>query len=113
MNEYKNKLMHQRIRPNKLRRIANLIRNKELNDALQLLKLLPHKGSDVIYKMLLSSYANAKHSNQNLDAKYIINKIEINEGPRQKRSKARARGRLFGIIKRSSHILLSIREKGE
>ena len=113
MNEFKNKLMHQRIRPNKLRRIANLIRNKELLEALQLLKLMPHKGSDVIYKMLMSSYANAKQINMQEDIKYVISKIEINEGPRQKRSKARARGRLFGIIKRSSHILLSIKEKGE
>ena len=112
MTSFKNTLKHQRIRPNKLRRLANLIRHKELGFALQILRNIPHKGSEHIYKMLKSTYSNAIQSGVSNNDSFFVEDIQINEGPRMKRYKARARGRMFGIIKRTSHISLSISTKG-
>jgi len=113
MTTFKNTLKNQRIRPNKLRRLANLIRHKELSLALQILKNIPHNGSENLYKMLKTAYANAIQSGKSEQEVFYVSDIQINEGPRMKRYKARARGRMFGIIKRSSHISLAIATKGD
>ncbi|MCP4049562.1 MAG: 50S ribosomal protein L22 [bacterium] len=94
--------------PYKIRRVANLIRGKKIEEVKAILKSLPHRSSEVLYKVVMSAVANAKN-NSNLDEEgLVLSHVMINEGPRSKRFKPRARGRIFGIIKRQSHIYVGL-----
>ena len=99
-----------RISPFKLRRIANTIRGKEAKSALRLLKSLPHKGAGLIYSVIHSAVANATNNNKLDENKLIVKQLLINEGPKFKRFRARARGRSASIEKRTSHIVVAVGE---
>lgn len=96
--------------PYKLRRVANLIRGKQVNHSLQVLKNLPHKGATLIYKALHSAQHNAIN-NHNLDGELFISEIMINQGPQSKRFQPKARGRIYQIIKRTSHIKVTVKQR--
>ena len=114
MKKPKANLKYLRISPTKLRRVAALIRGKEVNIALSLLKYLPHKGAKIFYVAVNSVIYNAIN-NANLTDKndLILSTILVNEGPRLKRFQARARGRGFQIIKRTSHVLVELEKQGD
>lgn len=96
------------INPFKLRKLADLIRNKNANEALQLLQILPQRGSSFIYKALKSAVSNGV-SNKSLNSDNLyIKSIMIDESKKLKRFQARARGRAFSIIKRSSNIKIGL-----
>ena len=92
-----------RMSPFKLRRIADVVRGKSVDEAIAILSRMPHKGARLILQVLNSAKANAEHNNKVSTCLYISELI-ICEGPRLKRYQARARGRMFQIIKRTSHI---------
>lgn len=94
--------------PFKLRKVANTIRKKPVLYSLQLLKTMPQRGAEVIYKALHSVYSNAKCKNLS-ENNLIVESIIIDEGARHKRFQARARGRGFQILKRSSHIKIGLK----
>ena len=98
----------------KLRKTAKLIDRIHLDSALIKLKLTSNKSSKYLYSVIQSAASNATN-NHNLDrSRLYISNIQINEGPKTKRFQARARGRLFGIIKPSSHIVVEVSEyKGD
>ena len=101
-----------RISPYKLRRIANEVRGAQAIIALQQLKQLPHKGAAILYKVLHSAVANAT-TNKGLNRDSLtIASIMVNEGPFGKRSQPRARGRIFRIIKPTSHVEIVLEELG-
>ena len=97
-----------RMSPLKLRRVANVIKGKKVVDAIYILRSLPQKGADIILKVVKSAKANAINNNSMKEENLYISSIQINEGPRLKRYKARARGRIFQILKRTSHIRVGI-----
>lgn len=100
-----------RISPTKLRRIANLIRKRPIDEVRAILKLLPHKGAEVILKVINSAISNAINNNK-LDGNLLyIKTIMINEGAQMKRSQPKARGRIYRIIKRTSHVKVVVAEK--
>ena len=103
IKEFKNSLKYQRLSPQKLMRLANLIRSKSINYSLSQLKMLPHNGATILFKMLFSVYSNAKHQGYDAD-KLIVSEIQINKGPFSSRFKPRARGRIDKITKKTSHI---------
>jgi len=92
-----------RMSPFKLRRVADVVRGKSVEDAIAILSRMPHKGARLILQVLNSAKANAEHNNKITSGLYI-SELLICEGPRFKRYQARARGRMFQIIKRTSHI---------
>ena len=94
--------------PFKLRKVANIIRNKPVLFSLQLLKTMPQRAAEVIYRALHSAYSNAKYKNIT-ETNLIVDSIIIDEGARHKRFQARARGRGFQILKRSSHIKIGLK----
>ncbi|MFC1771296.1 50S ribosomal protein L22 [Candidatus Margulisiibacteriota bacterium] len=100
-----------RISPFKLRRIANLVRGKMVGDAIAILKNLPHKGAVILLKVVKSAQANAVNNNKLNEKGLMVSSLMINEGPRLKRFTARARGRIDQIIKRTSHIVLGVKDK--
>lgn len=100
-----------RIAPRKARLVIDLIRGKQVGEAISILKLTPKKASPVIEKVLKSAIANADH-NYNLDVeKLYVKEAYVNEGPTLKRFRPRAQGRASAIMKRTSHIAVVVAEK--
>ena len=102
-------LRHIRITPQKARRVINMIRGKQANEALAIQKFAPQGASEAIFKLVASAMANARvkadASNAFLDEQDLfISKIYANDGATLKRFRPRAQGRAFKILKRTSHI---------
>ena len=100
-----------RISPRKAKLVVDLVRGKDANEALALLKYTPKKGATIIEKVVKSAVANAEN-NLDLDKDNLfIAEIYANEGAKMKRFRPRAQGRAFPIIKRTSHIGVVVKEK--
>ncbi|GEN34793.1 MULTISPECIES: 50S ribosomal protein L22 [Aneurinibacillus] len=100
-----------RIAPRKMRLVVDLIRGKQVGEAIAILKHTPKAASPVIEKVLLSAVANAEH-NMNLDANnLVVSKVFVDEGPTLKRFRPRAMGRASRINKRTSHVTVILSEK--
>jgi large subunit ribosomal protein L22 len=99
-----------RISPQKVRLVADLIRGKKVEDALNLLMFTPKSSAPVIAKVLKSAIANAGQR-QGVDVDTLLVKsITVDEGPTMKRFRARAMGRGTRILKRMSHITIIVEE---
>lgn len=99
-----------RISAQKARLVADLIRGKRVDEALNTLNFSPKKGARIIKKVLESAIANAEHNaGADVDALRVA-AIQVNEGPSMKRIMPRAKGRANRIVKRTSHITLTVAE---
>jgi large subunit ribosomal protein L22 len=99
-----------RISPQKVRLVADLIRGKKVEDALNLLMFTPKSSAPVIAKVLKSALANAGQR-QGVDVDtLVVKRITVDEGPTMKRFRARAMGRGTRILKRMSHITVIVEE---
>jgi len=97
-----------RISPKKANLVAGMVRGKKVNDALALLKFMPKKGADILYKVVLSAASNAKNNfKQNMDD-LVITQLLVTKGPTYKRSLPISRGRMHPIRKRTSHITVEV-----
>lgn len=102
-----------RISPRKARIVADLVRGKRVDQALETLALTPKKASPILRKTIMSAVANA-HGNADPeearleDSGYFVSEIRIDEGPTMKRIRPRAQGRAFRILKRMSHIQVTV-----
>ena len=102
------KLKYARISPQKIRLVADTVRGANVSKALNILKFMPKKGADLIYKVLWSAVENAQN-NQGADVDDLkITKIHVDEAPQLKRFAARAKGRGTRIVKRNSHITVAV-----
>ena len=100
-----------RISPSKLKPVTDLVRGKDLNEALTILKFTPGKGAEIVEKVVASAAANAENNfDLNPDNLYVA-EIYANQGPTMKRWRAGAQGRASIILKRSSHITVTLKEK--
>ena len=100
-----------RMSPIKRKPIADMVRGKDLQEALNILKFTPGKGSELIEKVVMSAAANAENNHQmNPDNLYIA-EVSANQGPTMKRWRAGARGGASRILKRSSHISVTLMER--
>ncbi|HEY8529618.1 MAG TPA: 50S ribosomal protein L22 [Paenibacillaceae bacterium] len=100
-----------RIAPRKVRLVADLIRGKDVAEAIAILRHTPRAASPVLEKLLNSAVANAEHNYQMDVNRLYISEIYANEGPRLKRYQPRAHGRAFPILKRTSHITVVVSER--
>ena len=99
-----------RMSPIKLKPIADLVRGKDLNEALNILKFTPGKGSEIVEKVVQSAAANAENNfDMNVDNLYVSSCF-VDEGPTMKRIHPRSRGQAFKILKRTSHITVAVEE---
>lgn len=97
-----------RISPQKCRLVADQIRSKPVDKALEILEFSVKKAAHPVKKVLDSAIANAEH-NEGADIDDLwVSVAMINEGPTMKRWRARAKGRATTIFKRSCHITLSV-----
>lgn len=100
-----------RIAPRKVRIVIDLIRGKQIGEALAILKYTPKVASEVVEKVLKSAVANAEH-NYNMDVdKLYVAEAYVDQGPTLKRIHPRSRGQAFSILKRSSHVTVVVKEK--
>ncbi|MCG3729534.1 50S ribosomal protein L22 [Vibrio cincinnatiensis] len=100
-----------RISPQKARLVADQIRGKSVDQALELLTFSNKKAADLIKKVLESAIANAEH-NEGADIDDLcVAKIFVDEGPIMKRIMPRAKGRADRILKRSSHITVVVADR--
>lgn len=85
-----------------------MVRGKKVTDALALLKFMPKKGADILYKVIHSAASNAKNNfKQSIDDLYIT-QILVTKGATFKRSLPISRGRVHPIRKRTSHITVEV-----
>ncbi|MDA1353007.1 MAG: 50S ribosomal protein L22 [bacterium] len=96
----------------KIRRVANEVRGLPVTHALSLLKSLSHRGADLLYNVVKSAASNAAHNNKEDLGNLVISTLLIDEGPYSTRFRARARGRIFPIIKKTSHITVGVQSRG-
>lgn len=102
-----------RIAPNKARQVINLIRGKDVDEALAILRFTPKRVAEVVEKVLNSAISNAEH-NYDMDRENLfVSKIYVDQGPAMKRYKPRSFGRADLIRKRTSHITIVVSEKEE
>ncbi len=107
------KLNYLRIAPRKMRLLVDLIRGEKVQKAMTLLDFSIKKGSKPLKKVLEQAVANAENNFQLEKSLLYISKITIDEGPKLKRWRARARGRAARIEKKTSHISLVLSEVKE
>ncbi|WP_158865617.1 50S ribosomal protein L22 [Leifsonia sp. AG29] len=105
------RVRHIRVTPMKARRVVNMIRGKQAQEALAILKFAPQSASEPVYKLVASAIANARvkadQSNTYLDEQDLyVSRAFVDEGTTLKRFQPRAQGRAFRINKRTSHITI-------
>jgi large subunit ribosomal protein L22 len=101
-------LKHARISPQKCRLIADQIRGLPVEKAINVLTFSPRKAAGMMRKLLESAIANAEH-NEGADIDELkVAAIFVNEGRTLKRFRARAKGRGTRILKRNSHITVTV-----
>ena len=109
--EAKATLSYLRISPRKVSIVLDLIRNKNVNLAMAILKHTPKAACESLIKLLQSAMANAEN-NHNMDvSKLYIAECSVSQGPTLKRIRPRAQGRAFRIDKKTSHITLVLKER--
>ncbi len=102
---------HVRISPRKARQVVDLIRGKDIDEALAILKHLPNRSAGMVEKVVRSAMANAEHNyDMNIDDLYVASTF-VDEGATWKRIRPRAQGRANRIRKRNSHITVILKEK--
>ena len=97
--------------PSKIKPVTDLVRGKDLTEALTILKFTPGKGAELIEKVVQSAAANAENNHEMDVSKLYVAEIYANQGPTMKRWRAGAQGRAGRIIKRSSHIGVTLKER--
>ena len=105
------RVRHIRVTPMKARRVVDLVRGKQAQEALAILKFAPQGASEPVYKLVASAIANARvkadAESSHLDEQDLyIREAFVDEGTTLKRFQPRAQGRAFQILKRTSHITI-------
>lgn len=109
--EVKASLKYARIGTQKARLVADLVRGKDVNEALQTLAFTEKKGAVLIKKLIESGVANAEQKKViDVDNLYVKT-ITVDQGPMLKRFTPRAKGSASGILKKMSHINIILDER--
>jgi large subunit ribosomal protein L22 len=99
--------------PRKMRLVADIIRGKEANNALNILKFSKKEPSNKLYKLLLSAINNweQKSGESAENVELFIKSIQVNEGAMLKRFQPAPQGRAYRIRKRSNHVEIILENK--
>lgn len=100
-----------RVTSRKAKLVLDLVRGKDVAEAMGILKLLPNKAARVTYKVVKSACANAAHNFQMDESKLFVKECYANEGVTMKRYMPRAKGSASPILKRTSHITVVVAER--
>lgn len=100
--------------PRKMRLVADMVRGKDINESLAILKHSPKEASNRVYKLLLSAIANwqAKNEGARLDeAQLYISEIFVDSGRMLKRLQTAPQGRAYRVRKRSNHVTMYLQSR--
>ena len=100
-----------RVSPRKAGQICDLVRGKNVDEALAIVKFTPKASSVIIEKLLKSAIANAENNNGMKHENLYVAEIFANQGPTLKRIRPAAKGSAVRIRKRTSHITIVLKEK--
>ena len=100
-----------RLSAQKGRLVADLIRGKPVDEAINILAYTPKKGAALVRKLLESAIANAEHNHEADIDELSVARIEVDAAPVAKRFHARAKGRGNRIVKRLSHIRITVADR--
>ncbi len=104
-------LRNARIAPRKVQIVLDLIRDKDLDVAMAIVRNTPKAASEYLEKLLKSAAANAEN-NHNMDKNRLyVAECYVCPGPIMKRIRPRAQGRAYRILKRTSHVTVVLKEK--
>ena len=109
--EAKAALRHARIAPRKVQIVLDLIRNKPADQALAILQHTPKAASEPLSKLLKSAVANAENNFGLSRDNLYVSECFVTPGPTMKRIRPRAQGRAFRVLKRSSHVFITVAER--
>ena len=104
-------LKYARISSRKVKIVADLIRGKDVNEALSIVKFTPKASSEIIEKLLKSAIANAENNHEMKSENLYVAEIFANQGPTLKRIRPAAKGSAVRIRKRTSHITIVVKER--
>lgn len=100
-----------RVTSRKARLVLDLIRGKDVAEAMGILKLIPNKAAKITLKVVKSAIANASHNFQMDENKLYVKECYADEGITMKRFMPRAKGSASPIMKRTSHITVVVNER--
>ena len=100
-----------RVTTRKAKLVLDLIRGKDVKEAMGILKFTPNKAARITYKVVKSAVANASHNFQMDEDKLYVKECYANEGITLKRFMPRAKGSASPIMKRTSHITVVVAER--
>ncbi|MGH3366921.1 MAG: 50S ribosomal protein L22 [Nocardioidaceae bacterium] len=100
-----------RVTPMKARRVVDLVRGQQVDEALAMLRFAPQAASEPVYKLLESAVANAEGGESLERGTLVVSKAMVDEGPTMKRWRPRAQGRAARINKRTSHITVVVQPR--
>ena len=104
-------LKYARISPRKVKIVLDLIRGKDTETAAAILKYTPKAACEPLSKLLKSAMANAENNfNMDRDSLYV-SECYVTPGPTMKRIRPRAQGRAFRVLKRTSHVFITVKER--
>jgi large subunit ribosomal protein L22 len=93
----------------KVRRVVDMVRGQDVEQALDTLRFAPYAAAEPVFKCVASAAANARNNKQ-LRGSLVISEAYVDEGPTLKRFRPRAQGRAYRIRKRTSHITIVVQE---
>ncbi len=102
-----------RVTPRKARLVVDLVRGKNVNEALGILANVNRSATSAVVKVIKSAAANAINNYEMKEEHLYIHTIYVNDGFRLKRYRPRAKGSASGIIKRTCHIYVSVKARQE
>ena len=97
-----------RISPRKVRPLADMIRGKPADEALDILRYQPNRGARMLEKVLRSAMANAEDRRAKNLARLTVVEVRVDQGPMFRRLRPRARGMAAVLKKRMSHIRVAL-----
>jgi large subunit ribosomal protein L22 len=97
----------------KVKLFVDLVRGKRVDEALKILKFKVSPAAEAVAKVIKSAAANAENNYEMAPADLKIVEILANEGHTLKRFRPQSRGRVSPILKRSTHIVVSVSEEGK
>ena len=103
-------LKYARISARKVKIVADLIRGKQVDEALAIIKFTPKASSEILEKLLKSAIANAENNHGMNSANLYVDQIYANQGPTLKRIRPAAKGSAVRIRKRTSHVTIKLTE---
>ncbi|MFN2237907.1 MAG: 50S ribosomal protein L22 [Thermoanaerobaculia bacterium] len=110
--EARAQLRYMKASPQKVRLVVDLVRGKKVEDALEILRFTKKSCAKDLEKLLRSAVANAENAEASADIdELVVSKIWVDEGPREKRVQPAPMGRAYQIIKRQSHVTVTLSDE--